>query len=176
VINPAALSTFRKHPAFSGKAVYSGSPGHDVTGNEAVFKIMREMWGVDHIHVMQQIKRSGRAGAAESIGYITGASGFFGLYLIKPGTVDYSTERDDASDGYPDGAIVMNTPRSATLDSALREAGLTPGALSGLALDTFIDQATMVEKVRLLYGVGYTVPRATAGGCDLGQFWSGITA
>lgn len=168
LINPTALAAFRQHPALTGVSVFNGAGGSDaLISNQQAIDIMADRWDLDDVWKMDALKTTAQSGETDALGYVTGSTGFMGIYLVKPGVFDLSTGADEPTRDYPDGAFVMAEPRVA---------GSSNGEMRGLNPDSYTDDEKASEFYRVIYGHDFKTPRASESGLDFGVIWTNITA
>lgn len=166
-VNLSALETFRHHPEFIGRAVWQGAgDGKQFMSIEGVISIMKECWRLDDVWILDAIHTTAADGETDAIAHIAGSAGFLGIYLIKPGVTDLSTEKDSSETDYPDGAVVMLEPRVT---------GAQKAETRGINFDSYVNDETKMEYWRALHGCGFKAIRTSESGIDLSVIWDSIT-
>jgi hypothetical protein len=164
----ASLTALALHPQYGGIDVAVSAFGDipKTAHEKAMFRRvlterLKQTHGFDEVCVIDAIKTTAKQGESDSLARITGG-GFFGYYLIKPGTFDHTT--DDAEDQV-DGAIALCMPKrtSRAMES-----------MKGLLGNSWIDEGKMSEYFRVLYNYNWIKPRTTESGVVFGKIWTSV--
>jgi hypothetical protein len=178
VTNTIGLTNVALHPEYSGINVTVSAIGdarrtaqRDGAYREMLVARLKEMHGFSRVLVMDGIKTSAREGQSDSIGFITGSSGFFAIYLVKPGTFDHSGVDTPGPEEAADGALVLTMPKR-----LVRGGNGDNAALMGLFPDNYLDEEKKSEFFRVIWGHDWNTPRTNEGGIRFGVIFTNVTA